>query len=71
MGGAHQNCTKANNDSVSWPKVRCSRSRTIEYQELVFYEQRFSNHGPSATRSQQPGNRYNKVYGKKDKVTYH
>jgi hypothetical protein len=52
-------------------KVRCAYSRTIEDQQLVFYEQRFSNHGPNATGSWQKGNRYNKVYEKHGEIVYH
>ena len=36
----------------------------------MFYEQRFSNHRPSATRSEQPSNGYNKVYEKQGEITY-
>jgi hypothetical protein len=37
----------------------------------VFYKQRFSDNGPSATRSKQAGKRYDKVYEKNGEVTYH
>ncbi len=43
----------------------------LEDQQLVFYEQRFSNHGPSATRSEQPSNTYNNVYENHGEIPYH
>jgi hypothetical protein len=38
---------------------------------LVFHQQRFSNDGPSATRSEQASDCYDEVYEKKGEFTYH
>jgi hypothetical protein len=37
----------------------------------MFYEQRFGDDGSSTTRSEQAGNRYDKVYEKNGEMTYH
>ena len=37
----------------------------------MFYEQRFSNDGPSTARPEQADNRYDEVYEKYGEITHH
>jgi hypothetical protein len=60
-----------NNNLVCRPKARRSRSRAIKNKKLMFYEQRFSNYGPSTARSEQVGDRYEKVDEKYSENTHH
>ncbi len=43
--------------------------RSLE--KLMFYKQQFSNDGPSTTRFEQTGDRYEKVDEKYDGITHH
>ena len=49
----------------------CSDERAIQDHKLVFYEQRFSNDGPSTAKSGQAGDRYEKVDQMYGEITYH
>jgi hypothetical protein len=40
-------------------------------QKLMFYEQRFGDHGSSTARSEQAGDRYEKVDEKYAEITHH
>jgi len=64
-------CPKACNDSIHWAEIRRSLSRAIEDQKLMLDEQRFGDAGTSTARSEQAGNRYDKVYEKYGEITHH
>jgi len=53
MEAAHQACAEARNNSVDRPKVRRSRPRPIENQQLMFEQKRLGDNGTSAARSEE------------------
>ena len=62
--------TFPSNKSAARPEIRRSLSRAIEDLELMLNEQRFGDDGTSTARSEQAGNRYDKVYEKYCEITH-